>query len=209
MKDDRICVIILGDVPQEPGYEGDDGAWDMIVRPVHTQFYIDRYTAFTDFQNTIADLPIIRYHTTKHNLELANSLFVPDDEVYPPGLHASWDEKGNTMRPERFPKRADLIYDNGPGRSWWSGIFNTSSQHDRTAFRSFDWRAVDTEEDWKSLLQPLKSGQCKRFAYLYHLSVMERIQFVQKQVDAEKKYMTEYQGYKVFNFLLKRHRDEE
>jgi hypothetical protein len=166
----------------------------MMARPVHTRFYIDRDTAFADFQNTIAELPNIRYHVTKQNPELANSLFVPDHEVYPPGLHASWDEKGNTTRPERFPKRADLVYDNVPGRSWWSSIFNTSSQHDRMAFRSFDWCALDTGEHGKSLLQPLKPGKGTKVAYLYHLNIMERIQFVQNQADSEKKYMAEYQG---------------
>lgn len=49
----------------------------------------------------------------------------------------------------------------------------------------------------------------KSVAYLYHLSVREQIQFVQKQVDEEKRYRREHRGYKMFNFLLKRHRDEE
>lgn len=138
-----------------------------------------------------------------------NFLFIPDDEVYPRGSHTSWDEEGNTIRPERFQKRADLVYDDGPGRGWWSGIVKTSCQHDQTVFRRIDWHALDTEEDWVSLLQTLKAGPGKSVTHLYHLSVREQIQFVQKQVDEEKRYRREHRGYKMFNFLLKRHRDEE
>jgi hypothetical protein len=105
----EICLTILGDIPQEPGYEGDDGVWDMIVKPVHIQFCNDRNATFTYFQEYIAGFPFIRYHTTKNNSELASFLFVSDDEVYSSGLHAAWDEDGNTIHPERFPKRADLV----------------------------------------------------------------------------------------------------
>lgn len=206
---DEISFTILGDIPQEPGYQGDDGVWDMIVKPVHIQFYIDRNTTFTYFQEYIVGFPFIRYHTTKNNPELATVLFVPDDHVYPPGLHAAWHEEGNTIRPERFPNRADVVYDDGPGRGWWSGIVDTSSQPDQAISRSIDWRSRDTEEDWEALLRTLRGGQGTNVAYLYHQSVRERIQFVQKQVDDEVEYMREHQGWKMFNFLLKRHRDEE
>lgn len=40
-KGDDICLTILGDIPQEPGYEGDDGFWDMAVKPVRARFYIN------------------------------------------------------------------------------------------------------------------------------------------------------------------------
>lgn len=209
VKDDRIRLIILSDIPQEPGYEGDDGVWDMAVKPVRIHFYVDRNTSFTDFQENIAEFPLIRYHVTKYNPDLANVLFVPDDKVYPPDLHASWGEEGKALHSERFQKRADLVYDNDSGRGWWAGVIDALDEHDPLVFLSIDWRALNTEGDWKLLMQTLKFGKATKVAYLYHLSARERINFVQEQVDKEKNYMAEHQGYKLLNFLLKRHRDEE
>lgn len=102
-----------------------------------------------------------------------------------------------------YSRRADLVYDNEPGRGWYAHVIPKEDIKGMLD-KLHDWRAIDTEEDWASLMHYLRSHRQATVAMRHH-STKERIDFVAKK-RVEEAIVEEPWGPPPFNTNLRRHR---
>ena len=191
-KDRTLSVMVFSDIPQED------------VRVVYCKIpYAETWPGFTA---TMAAHFFIRHLVKKHHPRIAPRLFpVDDDTIWPPeGVLPFRDEDDNVVDPEQdHPRRADLVYDNGPGRGWWSSVIPKASATGLLGVHT-EWRALDGAEDWDGLMAWL-DGYREATAAFRHLSTKERAEFVEGQRQREEAVLG-FPGYRTFNVHLERHR---
>jgi hypothetical protein len=100
---------------------------------------------------------LVRYLVKKDNSSIVEALFIDDDTTWPPeGLFPLRDDEtpsfSNVVNPDQYPKHADLVYDNGAGRSWWALVHPKQSPAGLLNLRT-DWKPLNKEEDWNSLMK--------------------------------------------------------
>ena len=191
-KDRTLSVMVFSDIPQED------------VRVVYCKIpYTETWPGFTA---TMAQHFFVRYLVKKHHPTIAARLFpVDDDTIWPPeGVLPFRDEDDNVVDPEQdHPRRADLVYEDGPGRGWWSSVIPKEAATGLLGMHT-EWRALDGAEDWDSLMAWL-DGHRQATAAFRHLSTKERAKFVAGQREREETVLG-FPGYRVFNVYLDRHR---
>ena len=71
-------------------------------------------------------------------------------------------------------------------------------------YKLHDWRPIDTEEDWNSLLAVVNRKHDLTIA-MRHQSTKERMDFIRQKQEEEEKFMIGNDGYRPFNPYLTRH----
>jgi hypothetical protein len=165
-----------------------------------------RYSeTWAGFTSTMQQQLLVRYLVTKHNPAIAETLFADDDTIWPPeGVLPLRNEDDSLVSPEQYTRRADLVYDNGPGRGWWCLVHPKQGPEGLLNVRT-GWKAIDDVEDWDSLMKWLNEHREATVAFR-HQSTKERMEFVARKREEEETVLG-FPGYRPFNFYLDRHWD--
>jgi hypothetical protein len=187
----KLSIIVFSDISQEE------------CHAVNCRIpYNETWPGFTSTMNKHL---LVRYLVKKHNPAIAETLFVDDDTIWPPeGLLPLRNEDDSIVNPEQYIKRAGLVYDNGPGRGWWSFV-HPKQDAEGLFDKCTDWKAINDTEDWDSLMKWLNEHR-EATAAFRHQSTKERIEFV-AQKRAEEETVLGFPGYRPFNIYLDRHRN--
>ncbi|ERF73119.1 hypothetical protein EPUS_09193 [Endocarpon pusillum Z07020] len=159
---------------------------------------------FDNFHTQAAALGIVRYLTTKHHPALAKTLFLEDRVVYHHPYPAAMESSDPSYAHEIYPITRDYDQkDNG----WYAHIVPldpataaTAGMYDQTR----DWRPINTEADWKSLLDLLKISTTARKAFMRHKSVDDRMEFIKRHREREELEIAKTGGF-CTNVFLSRH----
>lgn len=158
-----------------------------------------------DFVSKMNRQLLVRYLVTTHNPAIAETLFVDDDTIWPPeGILPLRNPDDSIVFPEQYTKRADIVYENGPGRGWWALVHPKEDSRGLTKVKTH-WKAIDDAEDWDGMMKWLDKHRQATVAFR-HESTKERMEFVAKK-RVEEETVLGFPGYVPFNVYLDRHWD--
>lgn len=147
-------------------------------------------TPFTTFQSRAASLGLIRHLTKLHHPILAQSLFLDDELVYhhpyPTAIGMSGSDPSYPA--EIYPISRDY---NATDNGWYSHV--VPAETDSMVNEQHDWRPINTESDWQSLLHVLRAGMTRK-VFMRHKSVEDRMDFVHRHREREEREMRETGG---------------
>ncbi len=161
-------------------------------------------TTFDSFQTQAAGLGIVRYLTAKHHPALAKTLFLEDSLVYHHPYPTAMYPCDTSFPPEIHPITRDYDEkDNG----WYAHVVPLDPATAATrgmCHQTSDWRPINTEADWKSLLRLLKNSTVARKAFMRHRSVEDRMDFIKRHREREELEIAKTGGCYT-NVFLSRH----
>ena len=186
-----LSIRVFCDIPQED------------CHVVHCKIpYNETWLGFSSKMNQQL---LVRYLIKKHNPDIAETLFVDDDTIWPPeGILPLRNEDDSIVAPNQYTKRADIVYEGGSGRGWWSLVHPKKDANGLTNLYT-DWKAVDNAEDWDCLMRWLNEHREATVAFR-HQSTKERMEFVTRKRKEEETVLG-FPGYVPFNLYLDRHWD--
>jgi hypothetical protein len=204
LTDDTSCIRIgiFSDIPQE----------ETSIKYMN----IPSDQSFTDFKTQATAKGIVRYLTTKHHPDLAKTLFLADSLVYHHPYPTAIPQSDPSFPPEIYP--IDRKYDK-ENTGWYVHItcpdLPSPSQTKGMIQRSRDWRPINNEAAWRSLLDFLinssasasASASPPQQAFLRHKSVEDRMQFIRQHREREELELLKTGG-TCTNVFLQRHLDE-
>jgi hypothetical protein len=182
----HVQIGIFSDIPQE----------DTKFEYVNVPFTL----SFKHFNSQIAAMGIIRYLTTLHHTDLAKTLFLADSTVYHHPYPTAIDPSDADYPAEIYPLIRDY---EAPGNGWFSHLVPHGSHGMLNV--QHDWRAINNEEGWQSLLRVLKATGQRVF--MRHKSVEDRMEFIRQHREREELEIAKTGGHHT-NMFLTRHRDE-
>lgn len=179
-------IGIFSDIPQE----------ETTIEYINAPFNL----SYEEFKTQAAGLGIVRHLTQKHHPALADSIFLHDDLVYHRPYPTAIDETDPAFPAEIYPINRDYdATDNG----WYAQVAPLDKPSMLNQER--DWRPINTEADWKSLLRVVKHSNHKVF--MRHKSVEDRMDFIKQHREREELEMAKTGGV-CTNVFLKRHMQE-
>jgi hypothetical protein len=182
----RARIGLFSDIPQE----------ELVIEYINVPFELN----FSEFKAKVAGLGLVRYLTKELSLPLAQTLFHDDSIVYHHTYPKALEYPDQPFsRDVRLQTRDYEARDNG----WCSHVLLPERAGMLGVKR--DWRAINTEADWKSLLQLLKTSP--RPAFMRHKSVEDRMDFINLHKDIEQLEIAKTGGH-YLNPFLSRHMEE-
>jgi hypothetical protein len=199
-----LWALTIAKSPKEKNIQARIGVFSDIPQEATTIEYINVPSdmAFTKFRTQAASLGIVRHLTKKHHPALAETVFLDDSIVYHHPYPTAIDESNPSFPASIYPITRDYAaIDNG----WYAHVV---SEETATMFaHKHDWRPINTEEDWRSLLHLLKNSPTPQKAFLRHKSVEDRMDFIKRHREREELEVARTGG-RYMNFFLHRHVDE-
>jgi len=167
--------------------------------------------SFADFKTQATAKGIVRYLTTTHHPALAKTLFLADSLVYHHPYPTAIDRSDPSFPAEIYP--IDRTYDE-INSGWYAHITSQDPPTPSTEgmiHQSRDWRPINSEADWQSLLRLLINNSAStppsQQAFLRHKSVEDRMEFIQRHREREELELLKTGG-TCTNAFLQRHLDE-
>ena len=203
----KLWALTLDQAHKEDSSQARIGIFSDISQEETTIEYINVPfdLTFTNFKVQANALGIVRHLTKKHHPALAKSLFVDDSLVY----HHPYPTAVNESDPSSPAAEVNPITrnyeakDNGwhahvipPDPAPAAGMFNQQR----------DWRPINTEADWQSLLRLLKTSTTATpgKGFMRHKSVEDRIDFINRHREREELEIAKTGG-SYTNVFLDRH----
>jgi hypothetical protein len=178
-------IGIFSDIPQE----------STTIEYIYLPFDL----TFAQFKMQAARQGIVRHLTKKHVPALAKTIFLDDEIAYHQPYPTAIDESDPSLPAEIYSTTCDYeANDNG----WHAhvALLDPSSMFNQQR----DWRPINTEDDWRSLLRLLQTP--KRKAFMRHKSVEDRMDFIKWHREREEMEIAKTGGCYT-NLFLRRHMD--
>lgn len=157
---------------------------------------------FTDFVTEIVHLGLVRHLTKKHHPSLAETLFLGEEIVYHHPYPTMLDESElHLITGEIYPITRD--YDS-PDNGWYAHVL--PPQTVGMLEKQHDWRPINTEADWQSLLRVIRKFPESK-VFMRHKSVEDRMELVRQHRQREELERCKTGGCYA-NPFLERHMEE-
>ncbi len=180
----QACIGIFSDIPQE----------ETSIEYINIAFD----TTLAKFKTQAANPGVVRYLIKKHHPELAETLFLDDIIVYHHPYPTAIDDSDPSFPAQIYPITRDYeATDNG----WYAHVIPLEKATMVNQHR--DWRPINTEADWQSLLRLIRKGSA-RSVFMRHKSVEDRINFVKRHREREELEIAKTGGFYT-NVFLSRH----
>lgn len=179
----RVRIGLLSDIPQE----------ETAIEYIEIPFNLN----FASFKTEAARLGVVRYLTKKHHPALAETLFLDDEVVYHHPYPVAPDESDPSFAAQIYPVTRDYeAEDNG----WHSHVVPPDATSMCNQQR--DWRPINSEADWQSMLRFIKASNRKVF--MRHKSVQDRMDLIKRHKEREELEIAKTAG-AYTNLFLRRH----
>lgn len=179
----QACIGIFSDIPQQ----------ETTIKYINVPLDL----TFAQFKRQVTAEGVVRFLTTKHHPALAKTLFVDDATVYHHPHPTAIDESDPSFPAEIYPVKRDY---EAKDNDWHAHVIPLEPAGMLQQPR--DWRPINTEADWQSLLRLFKRSPRKVF--MRHKSVEDRMDFIKQHKKREALEVAKTGGFYT-NLFLERH----
>lgn len=177
-------IGIFSDIPQE----------ETTIDYINVPFTL----TFTKFKSQVAGLGLVRYLTKENHPDFAETPFLDDSIVYHHPYPTAFGPSDVSFPTEIYPITRDY---EAEGAGWYAHVIPLEKP--TMVNLHHDWRPINTEADWQSLLGLLKKSPALK-VFMRHKSVEDRMDFIKRHREREELEIARTGGCYT-NIFLNRH----